>query len=103
MRPLYASLAVAALGLLPSLASAAPAVLSSTSLAPESTLLAQYQPTPPGWWEQSGRGDELRDRYWHLPPRARYRYDQLESQIRDLQARQEQLRREQRRILRWGD
>ena len=105
MRPLFAWLAVAALSLLPSLVSAAPAVPPNTSSAPDSALLAQYQPPPPppGWWEQSGRGDELRDRYWHLPPRARYRYDQLEGQIRDLQARQEQLRREQRRILRWGD
>jgi hypothetical protein len=102
MRPLYASLAIVALGLLPSLASAAPAAVPSTSPAPESTLLAQFQP-PQGWWEQSGRGDDLRDRYWHLPPRERYHYDQLESQIRDLQARQEQLRREQRRILRWGN
>jgi Spy/CpxP family protein refolding chaperone len=102
MRPLSASLAIAALSLLPSLASAAPASLPSPSLAPESTLLAQYQP-PPGWWEQSGRPDDLRQRYWELGPRERYRYNQLEAQIRDLQARQEQLRREQRRILRWGD
>lgn len=102
MRPLSASFAIAALSLLPSLASAVPAALPSPSPAPESTLLAQYQP-PPGWWEQSGRGDELRDRYWRLPPRERYHYDQLEAQIRDLQARQEQLRRDQRRILRFGD
>jgi hypothetical protein len=102
MRPLYASLAIAVVGLLPSLASAGPAVPSSASPASESTLLVQYQP-PQGWWEQSGRRDDLRDRYWHLPPRQRYRYDQLEQQIRDLQARQEQLRHEQRRILRWGD
>ena len=101
MRPLYASLAIAVVGLLPSLASAGPAVPSSAPPA-DSTLLAQFQPTQ-GWWEQSGRGDDLRDRYWHLSPRQRFRYDQLEQQIRDLQARQEQLRREQRRILRWGD
>ncbi len=101
MRPLHASLAIAALGLLPILASAAPAERPNTTRASESTLLAQFQP-PQGWWEQSGRSDELRDRYWHLSPRERYRYDQLEGQIRDLQARQEQLRREQRRILRWG-
>jgi hypothetical protein len=94
--------AVAALCLLPSLAAAAPAALPSTSSAQDSTLLAQYQP-PQGWWEQSGRGDEIRERYWRLPPRERYRYDQLEQQIRDLEARQQQLRREQRRILRWAD
>lgn len=104
MRPVYASLAIAALSLLPGLASAAPTALPSISPAQESTLLAQFQPQPPqGWWEQSGRGDEARDRYWRLSPRERYRYDQLEQQIRDLQARQDQLRREQRRILRWGN
>ena len=102
MRPLHTSLAVVSLSLLPSLAVAAPAALPNTSPAPDSELLAQYQP-PPGWWEQSGRGDELRERYWRLPPRERYRYDQLQSQIRDLEARQEQLRREQRRILRWAN
>jgi hypothetical protein len=100
MRSLSLSLAIAALSLLPAVASAAPA----TTLRPSSdaaVLLAQGGP-PPGWWEQEGHGDELRDRYWRLPPRERFRYDQLEAQIRDLQARQEQARREQRRILRWG-
>ncbi len=96
---LSASLAIAALSLLPAVASAAPTAPAGDP----SAQLAQYQPPPPGWWEQSGRGDELRDRYWHLPPRERYRYDQLEAQIRDLEARQQQLRRDQRRILRWGD
>lgn len=101
MRPVFAIFAVAALSLLPGLATAAPA-LPSPSRTPDSTLLAQFQP-PQGWWEQSGRGDELRNRYWQLRPRERYRYDQLEAQIRDLEARQQQLRREQQRILRWGD
>jgi hypothetical protein len=99
MRSLSLSLAIAAVSLLPAVASAAPAT-SPAGNTPE--LLAQYQQQP-GWWEQSGRGDEIRERYWRLPPRERYRYDQLEAQIRDLQARQEQLRRDQRRILRWGD
>lgn len=96
MRSLSLTLAIAAAGLLPAVASAAPADTPQQ--------LAQYQSAPPpgGWWEQTGRGDELRDRYWRLSPRERYRYDQLEQQIRDLQARQEQLRRDQRRILRWG-
>ncbi len=102
MRPFSASLAIIALSLLPAAASAAPITGSSTPAGDTSVRLAQYQP-PPGWWEQSGRPDDLRDRYWHLPPRERYRYDQLEAQIRDLQARQDQLRREQRRILRWGN
>lgn len=102
MRSLNASLAIVALSLLPSLAAAAPTALPSTSSVQDSTLLVQYQP-PQGWWEQSGRGDEIRERYWRLPPRERYRYDQLEQQIRDLEARQQQLRREQRRILRWAD
>ena len=101
MRSLSLSLAIAAVSLLPAVASAAPA----TSPPGDTSQLAQYQPSPPppGWWEQTGRGDDLRQRYWHLPPRERYRYDQLEQQIRDLEARQQQLRREQRRILRWAD
>ena len=101
MRPVFASLAIAALSLLPAVASAAPATGPATA-GDTSVELAQYQP-PQGWWEQSGRSDDLRDRYWHLRPRERYHYDQLEQQIRDLEARQEQLRREQRRILRWGN
>lgn len=100
MRSLSLSLAIAAVSLLPAAASAAPA---TSPAGDTSQQLAQYQPSPGGWWEQSGRGDDLRNRYWQLSPRQRYRYDQLEQQIRDLQARQEQLRRDQRRILRWGD
>jgi hypothetical protein len=100
MRAFSASLAIVALSLLPATVSAAP---TTTPAGDAAVQVAQYQPPPPGWWEQSGRGDELRDRYWHLPPRARNRYDQLEQQIRSLQAQQEQMRREQRRILRWGD
>lgn len=99
MRSLSRSLAIAAVCLLPAAVSAAPAVGSGDA----SALPAQYGGPPPGgWWEQSGRGDELRQRYWRLPPQERYRYDQLEQQIRELQARQDQLRRDQRRILRWG-
>ncbi|HEV3174580.1 MAG TPA: hypothetical protein VGZ72_01245 [Stellaceae bacterium] len=101
MRSLSLSLTIAALSLLPAVASAAPATMPSMPAGDPSALLAQGGP-PPGWWEQEGRPDDLRDRYWHLPPRERFRYDQLEAQIRDLQARQEQARREQRRILRWG-
>jgi hypothetical protein len=99
MRSLSLSVAIAALSLLP--AAAAPATAPSTPPSETSVLLAQGGP-PPGWWEQEGRVDELRDRYWHLPPRERFRYNQLEAQIRDLEFRQQQLRREQRRILRWG-
>jgi TolA-binding protein len=102
MRPFSVSFAVAALSLLPVMASAAPALAPSVPAGDTALQPAQYGP-PPGWWEQSGRGDELRERYWRLPPRERYRYDQLEQQIRSLQAQQEQLRRDQRRILRWGD
>ena len=101
MRSLSLSLAIAAVSLLPAAASAAPGTSPSEV---SSVQLVQYyqQQQPPGWWEQEGRGDELRARYWRLPPPERYRYDQLEQQIRDLQARQDQLRREQRRMLRWG-
>ena len=102
MRSLSLSVAIAALSLLPAATWAAPAMVPNSSPADRAVLLAQGGP-PQGWWEQEGHGPELRDRYWHLPPRERFRYDQLEQQVRDLQARQEQLRREQRRILRWGD
>jgi Spy/CpxP family protein refolding chaperone len=101
MRPFFASLAVAAVSLLPVLASAAPATAPTTPSDNTPVQLAQGGP-PGGWWEQEDRVDELRQRYWQLPPPQRYRYNQLEAQVRDLQARQEQLRREQRRILRWG-
>jgi len=101
MRSLSLSVAIAALSLLPGLASAAPAATPSMPSSDTAVVLAQGGP-PQGWWEQEGRPDELRDRYWRLPPRERFRYDQLEQQIRDLRIRQEQLRREQRRILRWG-
>ncbi len=102
MRALSTSLAIAALSLLPAVASAAPPAVPPAPSDNTSVLPAQYQ-QPPGWWEQSGHADDLRGRYWQLNPRQRYRYDQLEGQIRDLEARQEQLRREQQRILRWGD
>jgi len=101
MRSLSLPLAIAALSLLPVVGSAAPAATPAMPSGDASVLLAQGGP-PPGWWEQEGHANELRDRYWRLPPRERFRYDQLEQQIRDLQARQEQLRREQHRILRWG-
>ena len=100
MRSLSLSVAIAALSLLPTVASAGLATAPSVPSSETSVLLAQGG--PPGWWEQEGRVDELRDRYWHLPPRERFRYNQLEAQIRDLEFRQQQLRREQRRILRWG-
>lgn len=108
MHPFSASLAIAALSLLPSIASAGPATTPPTATGSTVELAQQYgQPPgygqPQGWWEQEGRADELRQRYWQLPPPQRYRYNQLEQQIRDLQLRQEQLRRDQRRLLRWGD
>lgn len=101
MRSLSQSVAIAALSLLPAVSSAAPGVTPSMASSGTAVLLAQGGP-PQGWWEREGRPEELRDRYWRLSPRERFRYDQLEQQVRDLQAREEQLRREQRRILRWG-
>ena len=108
MRSLSASLMIAALSLLPSVGSAAPAALPNQPTTSAPLLLVQGGPVvvqggPPGWWEQESRQDELRERYWRLSPPERYRYNQLEAQIRDLWFRQEQLRREQRRILRWGN
>lgn len=71
------------------------------------------------WWEREGHADELRERYWRLPPPERARYDQLQDEINHLEWRREhdgdryearrmfehieQLRHEQRRILRWGE
>ena len=101
MRSLSLSLAIAAVSLLPAVASAA----STTSPAGDTSmrLVQYYQQQPPqGWWEQEGHADELRQRYWQLPPPQAARYNQLEFQVRQLQARIEQLRGEQRRILRWG-
>ena len=102
MRSLSLSIAIAAVSLLPVMASAAPVPNPAADTSEQLVQYQQYQ-QPPGWWEQSGRGDELRQRDWQLPPPQRYRYNQLEQQIRELEARQEQLRREQRRLLRWGD
>jgi|GEM_PF-2266144 TolA-binding protein len=98
MRSLSISVAIAALSLLPTLGSAAPATPPAGDA---QVLLAQGGP-PPGWWEQEGHADELRQRYWQLPPPQAARYNQLEYQVRQLQFRIDQLRREQRRILRWG-
>jgi hypothetical protein len=103
MRSLSTSLMVAALSLVPLVGSAAPVAMVPTLPSDTSVLLAQGGPPEGGWWEREGRPDDLRERYWHLPPPERYRYNQLEQQIRELQDRQEQLRREQRRILRWGN
>jgi hypothetical protein len=99
MRSLSLSLAIAAVSLLPAVASAAPA---TGPVGNTSELLAQYQ-QPPGWWEQSGRGDEARDRYWRLSPPQRRRYDDLEAWIRQKQAQIESARREQRQLLRWSN
>lgn len=101
MRSLSLSLAIAAVSLLPAVTSAAPATGPAGD---PSELLAQYQPPPQqGWWEQQSNPDELRQRYWQLPPPQAARYNQLEYQVRQLQFRIDQLRREQRRILRWGN
>jgi hypothetical protein len=101
MRILSASFAVAALVLLPLAGSAmppAPAARPSGA----SVIQDQGQGQPQGWWEREGRPDELRERYWRLPPRERARYNQLEMQIRQLQEQIDQAHREQYRILRWG-
>lgn len=102
MRSLSLSLAIAAVSLLPAAASAA----SATSATGDTSVqLVQYYQPPPqqGWWEQQSNPDELRQRYWQLPPAQVARYNQLEYQVRQLQFRIDQLRRQQRRILHWGD
>lgn len=109
------SLCAIAITLFPLVAAAAPGD-SPVSDAPSHAVRAI------GWWEQEHREDSFRDRYWHLRPEQRARYDQLEFQIRRLQERQrheiregdrreyygiaaqiEQMRREQYRILRFWE
>lgn len=99
MRILSTSFAVAALSLLPLAGSAMP---PAPAAAPSGAYVIQAQGQPQGWWEREGRPDELRQRYWRLPPRERARYDRLEMQIRQLQDQIDQAHREQYRILRWG-
>lgn len=94
------------------LASAAPGLPVGPELGAPMTLAQD-------WWERDGHADELRDRYWHLPPPERARYDDLQGKIDRLEWQREhdgdryearrifetieQLRREQRHILRWGE
>jgi hypothetical protein len=101
MRILSASLAVAALAVLPLAGSAAPVTAPQAKSASSRIVLVQGQ--EPGWWEREGRPDELRERYWRLPPPERARYNQVEMEIRQLQARIDQLHRQQYHILRWGE
>lgn len=101
MRILSASLAVAALAVLPLAGSAAPVTVPP--LDSSNARIVTVQGQEQGWWEREGKPDELRDRYWHLPPPERARYNQMEQEIRQLQARIDQLHRQQRRMLRWGD
>jgi hypothetical protein len=112
MPRLVTSLCSAMIALFPLAAVAAPDFPPAPAAAPSHLVRVQ------GWWEEEHREDAFRDRYWHLPPGQRERYDQFEFRIRQLQERQrheiregdrrdyyelteqiEQMRREQYRIL----
>ena len=111
MSRIVTSLCSALIALVPLAAVAAPS-LPAPAAGPNHVVQVE------GWWEQEHREDAFRDRYWHLPPPQRERYDQLEFRIRQLQERQrheiregdrrefyeiseqiEDMRREQYRIL----
>lgn len=116
MSRIFVSLCSAMVALFPLVATAAPDFPAAPASVPSHVVRVQ------GWWEEEHREDAFRDRYWHLPPEQRVRYDQLEFQIRRLQERQrheiregdrreyyrvseqiEQMRREQYRILRFWE
>jgi Spy/CpxP family protein refolding chaperone len=115
MRKLSMAVGATVLALAPVLAAAAPAVSSAPHAGRAGITLVQ------GWWEREGRHEELRDRYWRLPPYERDRYNRLQYDIERLERRQhrewregdrpeareiaqriDELRREQWRILRYG-
>lgn len=116
MPRIFKPLLTAAIALFPLIAVAAPPHALMPSVTPGHIVPVQ------GWWEQEHREDSFRDRYWHLPPEQRMRYDRLEFQIRQAQERLrhearegdrreyyrvvaqiEQMRREQYRILRFWE
>jgi hypothetical protein len=115
MRKLSIAFGATLLAFAPVVGSAAPALPDVNAGGRPAVTLAQ------GWWEHEGRYEELRERYWRLPPRERARYNDLQLQIDRLERRQhrefregdrpeareiaeriEHLRREQQRILRYG-
>lgn len=115
MRKLLISVAAAAVTMSPLLGIAAPR---------PSAAIAEVRPgftRVDGGWEHEGRYEEMRERYWRLPPEARERYNRLQFEIDQLQRRQrheagegdwpegreiaeriEELRHEQYRILRYA-
>jgi hypothetical protein len=114
MRKLSIAIGATLLALAPAVGSAAPALPHRGSGDPAITLVQ-------GWWEREGRQEELRERYWRLPPREREEYNHIQFEIDRLERRQhrefregdrpeareiaeriEHLRHEQRRILRYG-
>jgi hypothetical protein len=59
-----------------------------------------------GWWEREHRVEQAREHYWHLSPRERDRYNDLQAEINELRQRREEIEerlhraeREQHRIL----
>ena len=84
---------------LPVMAFAVPHATAPVNDGPSRIIPAQVQIQ--GWWEQQGRPDEARERYSHLRGEDARRYNELQYQINDMQARIDQLQHEQQRILRW--
>ena len=97
------------------------AVIALAPMAAHAATAPQVIPVQ-GWWEDEHREASFRDRYWHLPPQQRARYDQLEFQIHraedrlrhearegdrreyvQVSAQIEHMRREQYRILRFWE
>jgi len=84
-RIVFATVALALLGLTPVAGTAAPMVPETTTAGRPSITLVE------GWWEQQHREEEYRDRYWRLPPRERDRYNRLQYQINQLQQQRQQI------------
>lgn len=66
------------LGLIPPAGHATPVASKAINAANPSVVLVQ------GWWEEEHRWDSARQRYWHLPPPALDRYNQLQYEINQL-------------------
>jgi hypothetical protein len=108
----FAVAVAAGISLVPAVASAAPPVVLPALVAAAPVLVED-------WWEREGHVEELRDRYWHLSPVERARYDEIQGEIDRLEWKRAhdgdryearrifehvlQLRHEQHHILRWAE
>src|SRR5215469_7710779 len=97
MRSFILPFTAAALALAPQLGSAAP---RSSDESARPALVIQVQAPGEryeGWWEREHREDEMRERYWRLPPEERARYNRIEIEVRQLQRREGEEARERDR------